>query len=260
MQVLILCGGQGTRIRGVTDDMAKPMIPIGERPILWHIMKGYASHAHREFVLLLGHHGDGIRRFFLDYRAMTSDTAVTLGAGGSVEVLAAHSGEDWRVVLAETGEAAMTGARVFRGARYLEGDTFMATYGDGVSDVDVAKLLAFHRAHGKVATVTAVRPPGRFGELVIEGDRVANFREKPQIGEGWINGGFFVFERAFVDKYLHDDDKLVLEREPLMRAASDGQLMVYRHEGFWQPMDTYREWAILNDLWRSGRAPWKTWT
>jgi len=260
MQVLLLCGGQGTRIRGVADDMPKPMVPIGERPILWHIMKGYAVHGHRDFVLLLGYRGDAIRRFFLDYRAMTSDIAVTLGAKGKTEYLAQHAEEDWHVVLAETGEAAQTGARMFRGARYLEGETFLATYGDGVSDVDVAKLVAFHRAHGKAATVTAVRPPGRFGDLVIQGDRVTEFREKPQVSEGWINGGFFAFERSFVDQYLRDDDKLILEREPLMRAAADGQLMVYRHEGFWQPMDTYREWTILNDLWKAGRAPWRTWT
>ncbi len=260
MQVLILCGGQGTRIRGVADDMPKPMVPIGDRPILWHIMKGYAAHGHRDFVLLLGYRGDAIRRFFLDYRAMTSDIAVTLGDKGKTEILACHSDEDWRVVLAETGEAAQTGARMFRGAYYLQGDTFLATYGDGVSNVDLAKLAAFHRAHGKAATVTAVRPPGRFGDLVLQGDRITEFREKPQVSEGWINGGFFAFERSFVDKYLRDDDKLILEREPLMRAAADGQLMVYRHEGFWQPMDTYREWTILNDLWKSGHAPWKTWT
>jgi glucose-1-phosphate cytidylyltransferase len=258
MQVLILCGGQGTRIRGVADDLPKPLVPIGDRPILWHIMKGYAASGHRDFVLLLGYRGDAIRRFFLDYAAMTSDTAVTLGPHAGVEVLARHCSEDWRVVLAETGGTAMTGARIFRGARYLQGDTFLATYGDGVSDIDLGRLVAFHRAHGKLATVTGVRPPGRFGELVTAGDRVTDFCEKPQLASGWINGGFFVFERAFVERYLRDDDSLVLEREPLMQAARDSQLMVYRHDGFWQPMDTYREWSMLNELWHAGRAPWKT--
>jgi glucose-1-phosphate cytidylyltransferase len=200
-----------------------------------------------------------IKRFFLDYPAMTSDVAVTLGGPGKVEVLSQHADEDWRVVLAETGEAAMTGARIQRGAKYLQGNTFFATYGDGVSDIDVDRLLAFHRGHGKLATVTGVRPPGRFGELVTQGDLVADFAEKPQIGSGWINGGFFVFERGFVEKYLRDEDGLTLEREPLMRAAADGQLAMFRHDGFWQPMDTYREWTILNDLWKAGRAPWKTW-
>jgi glucose-1-phosphate cytidylyltransferase len=235
------------------------MIDIGGRPIVWHIMKSYAAAGHREFVLLLGYRGDVLRRFFLDYRAMTSDVAVTLAGGGSVEYLAQHSAEDWRVVLAETGEAAMTGARLCRGAKYVQGDTFLATYGDGVSDVDLRKLVEFHKAHGKLATVTGVRPPSRFGELMTDGDRVVDFREKPQIGEGRINGGFFVFERGFVERYLRDDEGLILERDPLMRAARDGELIVFRHDGFWQPMDTYREWVILNELWRAGRAPWKTW-
>ena len=183
---------------------------------------------------------------------------MTLGPAGT-EVLSLHAQEDWRVVLAETGEAAMTGARVWRGAKYLRDDIFLATYGDGVSDIDLGKLVEFHRAHGLCATVTAVRPPGRFGELVATGDRVTEFAEKPQIGSGWINGGFFVFGRAFVERYLRDDEALTLEREPLMRAAADGQLAMFRHEGFWQPMDTYREWTILNDLWKTGRAPWQTW-
>lgn len=258
MQVFILCGGQGTRIRGVADDAPKPMVEIGNRPILWHIMKGYAHAGFCDFTLLLGYRGDVIRRFFLDYKAMTCDAAVTLG--GKVEYLTQHPEEDWRVVLADTGQNAMTGCRIRRGAKYLVGDRFLATYGDGLADVDLRALLAFHQQHGKLATVTAVRPPSRFGELGLDGDRVREFSEKPQVGAGWINGGFFVFERPFVERYLPDDENLSLEREPLARAARDGELMVFRHEGFWQPMDTYREWNILNDLWRSGKAPWKTWS
>jgi len=257
--VLILCGGQGTRIRGVADDVPKPMMEIGGLPVLWHIMKGYAAHGFRDFVLLLGYRGEVIRRFFLNYRAMMCDISVTLGSPGKVEFLSRHREEDWKVTLVQTGADAMTGARVFRGARHVRGGTFLATYGDGVSDLDIGKLLAFHRRHGRLATITGVLPPGRFGELRTKAGRVIEFREKPQLAEGAINGGFFVFERGFVKRYLADDDRIILERDPLMRCAADGQLMMYRHDGFWQPMDTYREWVILNDLWKSGKAPWKIW-
>ena len=257
MEVLVLCGGQGTRIRGVADDLPKPMIEIGERPIVWHVMKTYARHGFEDFVLLLGYRGEAVKDYFVNYRTMNADVAVRLGSGGGVEHLGPGGEEKWHVVLAGTGRDAMTGARIFRGARYVKGKSFLATYGDGVADVDVAKLVAFHRSHGKLATVTAVRPPGRFGALELEGDRVRAFTEKPQTTEGFINGGFFVFEKAFVDRYLSDDESLVLEREPLSRAAADGELMVYRHEGFWQPMDTYRDWVALNELWKSGKAPWR---
>lgn len=258
MQAFILCGGQGTRIRGVADDVPKPMVPIGGRPMLWHIMKGYARHGVREFVLLLGYRGDVVREYFLNYRAMTSDVAITLGGG--IEYLGPEGDEaGWRVVLAETGDRAQTGARLFRAAtRYARG-TFLATYGDGVSDVDVTKLLAFHRSHGKLATITGVRPPGRFGEMEVEGSRVVRFNEKPQTSAGRINGGFFVFEPAFVERYLGAADDMVLEREALMRAVHDGELMVHEHDGFWMPMDTFREWTQLNALWDAGSAPWKTW-
>ena len=257
--VLILCGGQGTRIRGVADDVPKPMMEIGGLPILWHIMKGYAAHGFRDFVLLLGYRGEVIRRFFLNYRAMMCDVTLSLGGTGRIEYRSRHQEEDWRVTLVHTGAEAMTGARVWRGAQRIGPGTFLATYGDGVSDIDLRALLRFHRTHGKLATVTGVHPPGRFGELRTRGGRVVEFREKPQLAEGAINGGFFVFERAFVEKYLADDDRLVLERDPLMRCAADGELMMFRHGGFWQPMDTYREWVILNDLWKSGKAPWKSW-
>ena len=260
LTTLILCGGQGTRIRGVADDMPKPMVDIGGRPLVWHVMKGYAQHGVTDFVLLLGYRGEAIKDYFLNYRARGADIAVTLDGPGRVEMLQApHDEDDWRVVLANTGVDAMTGARIVRGTRYVKGDTFFATYGDGVADVDLTALLDFHKAHGKLATVTGVRPPGRFGELAIQGDRVASFNEKPQLTEGLINGGFFVFEREFVRRYLRDEEDLVLEREPLMQAARDGELWVYRHEGFWQPLDTFREWTLLNGLWKSGQAAWKTW-
>jgi glucose-1-phosphate cytidylyltransferase len=181
-----------------------------------------------------------------------------LGAQPSVSFHNGHSEEGWNVTLAETGETALTGARVRRAGRYLDGP-FCLTYGDGVCDIDIAGLLRFHRSHGRIGTITAVRPPGRFGELQIEGRRVNSFVEKPQVTEGLINGGFFVFEPEFVDRYLDNRDDLVLEKEPLRRLAEDGQLMVWRHEGFWQPMDTYREWKLLEDLWTGGQAPWKIW-
>lgn len=256
LPVLILCGGRGTRIRGVTDDTPKPMVDVGGRPLVWHIMKGYAMYGVTDFVLLLGYRGEVIRDYFLNYRTRVADVAVLLDGG--VEVLQSHE-EKWRVVLIDTGQEAMTGARIFRGAKY-GGGTFFATYGDGVANVDVGRLLDFHRCHGKLATVTGVRPPGRFGELSILGNQVIGFDEKPQVTQGLINGGFFVFEREFVDRYLHSDDCLMLEREPLMQAARDGELCAYRHDGFWLPVDTFKEWSLLNELWQTGKAPWKTWS
>ena len=257
LPVLILCGGCGTRIRGVADDTPKPMVDVGGRPLIWHIMKGYAMHGVTDFVLLLGYRGEVIRDYFLNYRTRVADVAVRLD--GEVEVLQSHDESLWRVTLVDTGQDVMTGARIFRGAKY-GGGTFFATYGDGVANVDVGHLLDFHKRHGKLATVTGVRPPGRFGELVVSGDQIVGFDEKPQVTNGLINGGFFVFEREFVNRYLHDDGGLMLERGPFMQAARDGVLCVYRHDGFWLPVDTYKEWALLNELWQSGKAPWKTWT
>jgi glucose-1-phosphate cytidylyltransferase len=237
MKVVILCGGQGTRLREQTEYTPKPMVKIGGEPILWHIMKTYSHFGLSEFVLCLGYKGQVIRDYF--------------STNGNIA--------DWNVSLVETGEAAMTGARVFR-VRELVGDQpFCLTYGDGLGTIDVEALLEFHKEHGKLATVTGVRPPSRFGELRLEGDRVVAFSEKPQVTESFINGGFFVLEPAFIDRYLADDDSLTLEREPLQRAALDGELMMFAHTGFWQPMDTYREWKMLDEMWEAGTAEWKIW-
>jgi glucose-1-phosphate cytidylyltransferase len=264
IKAVILCGGQGTRIRDANETLPKPMLPIGGRPIVWHIMQSYAAHGCKRFVLCLGYKGWLIKEHFLHHRAMTSDVTLELGRPETLsfrEPVGQVSGpgsDDWTVTLAETGESAMTGARVARVRRYVEDDdVFFATYGDGVSDVDLTALLAFHRAHGRVATVTAVRPPGRFGEMVMDGDAVGEFNEKPQATEGFINGGYFVFDAKRIWDYLSPADGTVLEREPLQRLAREGQLRAYRHTGFWQPMDTLREYQLLNDLWASGRAPWR---
>ena len=248
MQVVILCGGQGTRIRDVADDIPKPMIPVGGRPILWHIMKLYAQHGFTDFVLCLGYKSWVIKRYFLDYHLAGADFSLRLGRPAEARVHGADTAEDWHVTLAETGLDAMTGCRVKRAEKYVTGDTFLLTYGDGVADVDVRRLLAFHQAHGKVGTVTAVQPPGRFGELELEGRRVAEFSEKPLLARGRISGGFFVFGRAMFDR-LEDDPALVFEHEPLMRLARDGELMAYPHDGFWHPMDSSRDYQFLNDLW-----------
>ena len=262
MKAVILCGGQGTRIRDASELLPKPMLPIGGRPMVWHIMKSYAAHGCSDFVLCLGFKGWMIKDFFLNFRSITADLRVKLDRPESVEVLDRHSAEDWTVTLAETGENAMTGARVAAIRRYVEGDDlFMLTYGDGVSDVDITKLVAFHRSHGKIATVTAVHPPGRFGEMGIdEGGRVREFNEKPQTSLGFINGGFFVFDAKRVWDFIPGgDDALVLEVGPLQSLAAAGELVAYEHQGFWQPMDTLREYTHLNGLWASGSAPWKSW-
>jgi glucose-1-phosphate cytidylyltransferase len=260
MKAVILCGGQGTRIRDASELLPKPMLPIGGKPIVWHIMKGYARHGVREFVLCLGYKGWLIKEFFLNYRAMTTDVTVTLGRHDGLEFKGRHGEEDWRVTLAETGEETMTGGRVAAVRPYVEqDDLFLLTYGDGVCDVDVAKTVAFHRAHGKIATVTAVRPPGRFGEMRIADGEVTEFNEKPQATEGFINGGFFVLDARRVWDYVGTSPSTIFEREPLRGLARDRQLVAFPHTGFWQPMDTAREYGLLNELWASGRAPWKTW-
>lgn len=258
MKAVILCGGQGTRLREETEVRPKPMVEIGGRPILWHIMKLYAHYGVADFVLCLGYKGYQIKEFFLNYEARMKDFTVKLGATPAVTFHNGHAEDGWTVTLAETGETALTGARVRRVRRHLD-STFCLTYGDGVGNVDIGALIKFHKSHGRIGTVTAVRPPGRFGELQIDGHRVNSFMEKPQVTEGMINGGFFVFEREFIDHYCDDRDDLVLEKEPLQRLANDGQLMVWQHDGFWQPMDTFREWKLLEELWSKGRAPWKIW-
>ncbi len=262
MKVVILCGGQGTRIRDANESLPKPMLPIGGKPIVWHIMKGYARYGVTDFVLCLGYKGWLIKEFFLNYRAMTSDVEVSLGRDATTRILGGHSTDEegWRVTLAETGELTQTSGRVAAVRRYVEGDElFLLTYGDGVSDVDVDALVAFHRSHGKVATVTAVHPPGRFGEMETEGSVVRQFNEKPQATSGFINGGFFVFDAKRAWDYIAADPVTILEREPLRGLAEAGELMAYEHQGFWQPMDTFREYQMLNDMWSRGEAPWKTW-
>jgi glucose-1-phosphate cytidylyltransferase len=260
MKAVILCGGQGTRIRDASELLPKPMLPIGGKPIIWHIMKGYAQHGVRRFVLCLGYKGWLIKEFFLHYRAMTTDVTLTLGRHDSLVFHGRHDEEDWEVTLAETGESTMTGGRIAAIRRYVEDDEqFLLTYGDGVSDVDIGKTLAFHKQSGKIATVTAVRPPGRFGEMRIDAGAVTEFNEKPQASEGFINGGFFVLDARRVWPYVGDNSQTVFEREPLQRLARDHQLAAFPHTGFWQPMDTAREFGLLNDLWAAGKAPWKTW-
>jgi glucose-1-phosphate cytidylyltransferase len=262
MPVVILCGGLGTRLREETEIRPKPMLEIGGRPILWHIMKLYAAHGLTEFILCLGYKGEVIKDYFLNYKAYNSDLTVHLGAPGSIQYHNRNGEEGWRVTLVETGQQAQTGTRVARANRYLQGETFCLTYGDGLGNVDIQQLLRFHRAHGKLGTVTGVRPPGRFGELRLKSDGVVcEFNEKLQTSEGLINGGFFIFQREFVDRYLSaEQDECVLEREPLQRLARDRELVVYEHRGFWQPMDTYREYQLLNDLWNGGNAPWRMWS
>jgi glucose-1-phosphate cytidylyltransferase len=256
MKVGILAGGVGTRLQEETIVRPKPMIEIGGHPIIWHIMKIYAAQGHTEFVIALGHKGEFIKDFFVSYRHRTSSLTVRLQTG---DVLVRDGGpEDWTVHLLDTGAQTQTGGRVKRLAEFIGDETFMLTYGDGVGNIDLARLLACHKRHGKLATVSAVRPPARFGGITIEDDSVMRFEEKPQIGEGWINGGFFVLEPA-IAKYILGDET-VFERDPLERLAKEGQLAAYRHEGFWQCMDTLRDVRLLDDLWRQGNAPWKVWS
>ena len=252
--VIILAGGLGTRLREETAFRPKPMVEVGGRPILWHIMKTYDHYGFRKFMLPVGYLGEAIKAYFLSYADRQADFTINTLSGE----VRRHNGppESWDVTVIDTGLDTMTGGRIRRLDEHLSG-RFMVTYGDGVADVPIDRLLQFHEAHGRLATVTAVRPPSRFGALGLDGDRVSEFSEKPQVGAGWINGGFFVFERAVLD-YLVDDDS-VLEREPLERLAQEGQLMGYRHEGFWEPMDTERDRNYLNSRWDEGTAPWKVW-
>ena len=257
-KVAILAGGVGSRIQEETEIKPKPMVEIGGRPILWHIIKHYAHHGHRDFVVALGYKGEVIKRYMVEYASLQKDLTVGLKDGRIVS----HNGngaesDDWTVDLIDTGLDTATGGRIKRLAPTLGDETFMLTWGDGVSNVDLDALLAFHRGHGKLATLTAVRPPARFGHLEMDGDAVVEFSENPQLGEGWINGAFFVLEPAVFD-YIDGDDT-PWERDPLERLARDGQLMAYRHESFWQCMDTLRDKKLLEELWQNG-APWRTWT
>ncbi|HKH16253.1 MAG TPA: glucose-1-phosphate cytidylyltransferase [Solirubrobacteraceae bacterium] len=256
MKVAILAGGLGSRISEETEIKPKPMVEIGGRPILWHIMKHYSHYGYRDFTIALGYKGEHIKRYVLDYASLHSDLTVGLRDGSVTRNGNGSAPDDWTVRLVDTGGDTATGGRIKRLAQTLGDETFMLTWGDGVSNVDLDALLAFHRAHGKLATLTAVRPPARFGHLDLDGDRITEFSEKPQIGEGWINGAFFVLEPEVFD-YI-DGDATQFEREPLERLARDGQLMAYRHDDFWQCMDTIRDKKLLEELWQDG-APWRTW-
>lgn len=257
MKVVLLAGGLGTRLSEETVLKPKPMVEVGGMPILWHIMKIYASYGYHDFAVALGYKGDVIKEFFLNYKLHKSDMVVNLRSGE----LNYHNdlSEDWNVGLHDTGEASLTGGRLLRLKKLFQpGDTFMLTYGDGVANIDIEKLVAFHKAHGKIATLTAVRPPARFGSIIMdEKGVIAEFKEKPQIGEGWINGGFFVFNYEVFD-YL-ENDQSILEREPLEGLCRDGQLLAYQHSDFWQCMDTIRDRDYLNNIWQESKAPWKNW-
>jgi glucose-1-phosphate cytidylyltransferase len=255
MKVLLLAGGVGSRLSEETTAKPKPMVEIGGRPILWHIMSIYAAAGHRDFVIACGYRGEYIKEYFCRLTQYSSDMTVELGRGKIT--IEKNRAPDWRVTMVDTGSATETGGRIKRLREFVGDEPFMMTYGDGLANVDLGALVAFHRAHGKLATVTAVRPPARFGGLEFDGDRVRCFSEKPQVGEGWINGGFMVLEPKVID-YI-DGDAEPFERKPLERLARDGQLMAFRHEGFWQPMDTLREKMVLERLWQAGDAPWKVW-
>ncbi len=255
MKVVILAGGKGTRLAEESVLRPKPMVEIGEKPILWHIMKIYASHGFKDFLIACGYKGDMIKEYFHKIMIHDSDYVIDLKER-SLNVVNGSS-LDWRVGVVDTGIETMTGGRILRLRSWIGNQPFMVTYGDGIGSIDIRALVAFHREHGRLATVTAVRPPARFGSLSLEGNAVRAFAEKSQAEEGWINGGFFVFEPGVFD-YLKDD-RSVLEREPLERLAGDEQLMAFRHAGFWQPMDTLREKQQLDTLWASGSAPWKVW-
>ena len=252
MKVILLAGGFGTRLAEYTEVIPKPMVPIGGKPILWHIMQTYAKYGHKDFYVALGYKAEIIKEYFLNYRALNSDFSVYLANG----IVTPHQVDpvDWRVTLVDTGAGSMTGGRVKRMQKFIGNETCMLTYGDGVADINLDALLEFHRSHGKLVTVSAVRPAARFGELELDGSRVASFQEKPQLQEGWINGGFFVIEPEFFD--LIAGDPTLLEREPLEQASKAGQLMAYSHDGFWHCMDTKRDHELLEELWAKGNAIW----
>lgn len=257
MKVVILCGGQGTRLREETEFRPKPLVDIGGRPVLWHIMKFYAHFGFREFVLCLGYRGSMIKEYFLNYEAMNSDFTIALGEKHKLEYHDVHGEQDYKVTLVDTGLDTATGGRVARTRPYVKDDLVMVTYGDGLIDIDIKKALDFHKAHGKLATVTTVRPLSRFGIVELDtAGKVERFSEKPQV-DGWASAGYFIFNRRVYD-YLTGDD-CVLEREPLEKLAREGQLVAYRHDGFFFAMDTYREYLQINDMWDRGAAPWKVW-
>ena len=251
MKVIILAGGFGTRLAEFTGTIPKPMVPIGGRPILWHVMQRYASFGHKDFYIAVGYKAEVIKDYFIHYRTLNVDFTVDLGTGK----IQPHQENnlDWRVTVVDTGTDSMTGGRIKRMQPYIGDETCLLTYGDGVADIDINQLLSFHKSHGRLGTMTAVRPVARFGELKLDDNRVLSFKEKPQLHEGWVNGGFFVIEPGFFD--LIEGDQTMLEREPLEKAANSGELMAYLHKGFWQCMDTKRDHEMLETLWMKG-APW----
>ena len=261
MKVVILCGGRGTRLREETEFRPKPMVPIGGKPILWHIMKYYAHFGHKDFILCLGYKGEMIKEYFRNYLWNTCDVSLSLGRQPRVQFHERHGEEGWTVTLASTGEESMTGYRIRLIRRYVpEGETFLLTYGDGLSTIDINASITSHQKAGRVCTISAVHPAGRFGTLRIENDgSIEQFSEKPQYEEAYVNGGYMVCDSKLFD-YLPDDPKVMFEREPMSKLVGDGQLHSFKHDGFWQPMDTYQEAQYLNRLWEEGQAPWKVWT
>lgn len=252
MKVVLLAGGFGTRLSEYTGIIPKPMVSVGGKPILWHIMQIYAKFGHKDFYVALGYKAEVIKEYFLNYRALNSDFTIDLGSGNTTHHQV--NSVDWNVTLVNTGASSMTGGRVKRMQKYIGNEPFLLTYGDGVADINLDEVLKFHKSHGKMVTMSAVRPTARFGELEIDGGLVKSFKEKPQLHEGWINGGFFVVEPAFFELIQGDD--IMLEREPLEKATQMGELMAYKHEGFWQCMDTKRDQELLEDLFAKDKAPW----
>lgn len=258
IKVVILCGGRGTRLKGESEIRPKPLVEIGARPILWHIMKTYAYYGFKDFILCLGYKGEMIKEYFLNYEAMNNDFTIQLGEKDRIVFHSKHLEKGWNVTLVDTGEDAETGSRIKRIEKYINGELFMITYGDGVADINIKSLLSYHKNHKKIGTVTGVHPSSRFGELIIKDGFVKYFSEKPQTTQGFVNGGFFVFNRAFF-RYLSADKDCYLERQPLEKLAADNQLVVYLHKGFWQCMDTQRELDLLVKLWEAKTAPWRVW-
>jgi len=258
IKVVILCGGRGTRLREETEIRPKPLVEIGNRPILWHIMKIYSHYGFKDFILCLGYKGDLIKDYFLNYEAMNNDFTINLGNRNNITFHNAHLEKDWNVTLVNTGDQIGTGARIKKIEKYVDGETFMVTYGDGVGDINIGELIDFHKKNGSIGTLTGVHPSSRFGELLVKGKNIVEFNEKPLVSQGFINGGFFVFNKKFF-RYLSSDENSFLEREPLIKLSTDSELAVYEHDGFWQCMDTQRELNILNDLWAKDKAPWKIW-
>lgn len=258
MKAVILCGGKGTRLREETEYRPKPLVQVGNRPILWHIMKIYAHYGFKDFIICLGYKGNMIKEYFLNYEMMNNDLTINLGSNRDIEIHGDHDENDWKVTLTDTGENSQTGSRVKRIEKYVDDDIFMLTYGDGVSQINIQKLVEFHKSHGKIGTMTGVHPSSRFGEILTENDLITVFNEKPQTREGLINGGFFVFNREFFD-YLEEDENCILEAEPLENLVADQELMLYKNDGFWQCVDTYRELELMNTIWNQPNPPWKMW-